>query len=233
MTVVDWSPDGQYLSFDAFNATEGHEENWILPLTGDKKPFQVVHTDAGVYDGNFSPDGRWFAYFSYESGRPEVYVIPFPGPGGKYQISHTGGWAVRWARDGKLFYSTIGNRLMEADIALSANSLQVKSIRPLFEMNPPNIAMPLFDVTPDGQKFVVVTSDRPESSLITLVTNWTAALKPLNPWPSAGIVTSWSAPGSVAVSARAEHEVGSWRPLQRTIMAFRRRCPYVALRRGN
>jgi Tol biopolymer transport system component len=72
LAVVDWSPDGHYLSFDAFNTTEGHEENWILPLTGDKKPFQVVHTDAGAYDGNFSPDGRWFAYFSYESGRPEV-----------------------------------------------------------------------------------------------------------------------------------------------------------------
>jgi len=66
---------------------------------------------------------------------------------------------------------------MEADLALGGTSLQVKSIRPLFEMNPPNIPMPLFDVTPDGQKFVVVTSNRPESSSITLVTNWTALLR--------------------------------------------------------
>jgi len=178
LAVIDWSPDSRYLSYDVYNTAEGHEENWILPLTGDKKPFQVVRTDAGVYDGNFSPDGHWFAYFSFESGRPEVYVIPFPGPGGKYQISHTGGWIVRWAGGGKLIYSTIGSRLMEADLALGATSLQVKSIRPLFEMNPPTIAMPLFDVTPDGQKFIVVTSDRPEeSSSITLVANWTALLR--------------------------------------------------------
>jgi len=177
VVVVDWSPDGRYLSCDQYNTKEGHEENWILPLTGDKKPFQVAHVDASQYDGNFSPDGRWLAYFSYESGRPEVYVVPFPGPGGKYQISHTGGWLVRWASGGRLFYSTMGNRLIEADLVLSTTSLQVKSIHPLFEMNPPNVAMPLFDVTPDGEKFVVVTSDRPESSSITLVTNWTALLR--------------------------------------------------------
>ncbi len=177
LAVIDWSPDGRYLSYGFVNTVEGHEENWILPVVGEKKPFQVVHTDAGVYDGNFSPDGRWFAYFSFESGRPEVYVIPFPGPGGKYQISHTGGWIVRWTRGGNLIYSTIGSRLMEADLALGGTSLQVKSIRPLFEMNPPSIAMPLFDVTPDGQKFVVVTSDQPESSSISLVTNWTALLR--------------------------------------------------------
>jgi len=177
LAVVDWSPDGRYLSYDFFNTKEGREENWILPLVGDKKPFQVTHADASQYDGNFSPDGQWFAYFSYESGRPEVYVVPFPGPGGKYQISHTGGWLVRWARGGRLFYSTMGNRLMEADLALGATSLQVKSIHPLFEMNPPNLSMPLFDVTPDGERFVVVTSDRPESSSITLVTNWMALLR--------------------------------------------------------
>jgi hypothetical protein len=175
--AVDWSPDGRSLSYDVYNSKEGREENWVLPLVGDKKPFQVAHVDASQYDGNFSPDGRWFAYFSYESGRPEVYVVPFPGPGGKYQISHTGGWLVRWAKAGKLFYSTLGNRLMEADLALGSTSLQVKSIHPLFEMNLPNTAAPLFDVTPDGEKFVAVTSDRPESSSITLVTNWTALLK--------------------------------------------------------
>lgn len=175
--MVDWSPDSRYLSYDVFNVKERREENWILPLVGDKKPFQVAHVDASQYDGNFSPDGRWFAYFSYESGRPEVYVVPFPGPGGKYQISHTGGWLVRWAKAGKLFYSTMGNRLMEADLALGSTSLQVKSIHPLFEMNLPNRTAPLFDVTPDGEKFVVVTSDRPESSSITLVTNWTALLR--------------------------------------------------------
>ncbi len=175
--VVDWSPDGRFLSLDAYNLKVAREENWILPLFGARKPFRVTHSHAAEYDGNFSPDGRWLAYFSYESGRPEVYVVPFPGPGGKYQISHASGWLVRWARGGKLFFSTMGNRLMEADLSLTATAVRLNAIRPLFEMSPPTIAMPLFDVTPDGDKFLVVTSDRPESSAITLLTNWKRLLE--------------------------------------------------------
>lgn len=175
--MVDWSPDGRYLAYDVWSVKNGIEEAWTLPLFGDKKPFQPAHISASQYDGVFSPDGHWFGYFSYESGRPEVYVVPFPGPGGKYQISHSGGWLARWATGGKLFYSTMGNRLMEADLALGPNALQVKAVHPLFEMNPPSMEMPLFDVMPDGTKFVVVTSDHPESSLITLLTNWTSLLK--------------------------------------------------------
>jgi serine/threonine protein kinase/Tol biopolymer transport system component len=177
LAAVDWSPDARYVSYDFYNPKEGREENWIVPLFGEKKPFQVAHAEASAFDGNFSPDGRWLAYFSYESGRPEVYVVPFPGPGGKYQISHNGGWLVRWAKGNKLFFSTMDNRLMEADLALSASSLEVKSIRPLFQMNPPSEAMPLFDVSADGERFVVLTSDRPDSNSITLIANWTALLR--------------------------------------------------------
>jgi Tol biopolymer transport system component len=82
--VVDWSPDGRYLSYDATNIDQGAMTNWILPLFGDRKPFQAVPIVGGnQYDGNFSPDGHWLAYFSDESGQPEVYVVPFPGPGVK------------------------------------------------------------------------------------------------------------------------------------------------------
>jgi Tol biopolymer transport system component len=77
--VVDWSPDGRYLPFDTFDVSEGREANWILPLFGDKKPFQIAPVAADQFDGNFSPDGHWLAYFSYETGQPEVYVVPFPG----------------------------------------------------------------------------------------------------------------------------------------------------------
>ncbi len=104
-------------------------------------------------------------------------MVPFPGPGGKYQISHSGGWLVRWAKGNRLFFCTMDNRLMEADLDLTAASLQVKSLHPLFQMNPPTEAMPLFDVTSDGERFVVLTSDRPEANSITLITNWTALLR--------------------------------------------------------
>jgi len=173
---VDWSPDGRSLSFDAFDIKSGQCENWILPLFGDRKPFQVSPVAADQFDGIFSPDGHWLAYFSYESGHPEVYVVPFPGPGGKYQISHGGGWLARWDGRGRLYFLTMGNRLMEADLAVSASSVRVNAIHPLFAIRPPNMAMPLFDVTADGQKFIVATSDAPEASSITLVANWTELL---------------------------------------------------------
>jgi dipeptidyl aminopeptidase/acylaminoacyl peptidase len=176
--VVDWSPDGRYLSYDVFSLKGSREENWILPLFGDHKPFRVGALNVDQFDGNFSPDGHWLAYFSYETGRPEVFVVPFPGPGGKYQISQTGGWLVRWAQGDKLFFATMGNRIMEADLALTGNSLEVKSIRPLFQMTPPNLSAPLFDVSTDGQRFLVVNAADPTASRsITLLLDWTAGLK--------------------------------------------------------
>jgi serine/threonine protein kinase len=175
--VVDWSPDGRYLSYDAFDINKGHEENWILPLFGDRKPFVPAPVAAGdQYDGNFSPDGHWLAYFSDETGQPEVYVVAFPGPGGKYQISHGGGWLVRWDKKGDLFYMTIGNQLMKAELNLSAQSLQVKSLRRLFQVNLLDTPAPLFDVTSDGQRILAVTPARAESSSISLLLNWPALL---------------------------------------------------------
>ena len=176
-SVVDWSPDGRYLSYDAFNINERRTAQWILPLFGDKKPFQCAPVVSGSqYDGNFSPDGHWLAYFSEETGQPEVYVVPFPGPGGKYQISHSGGWIVRWDKKGDLFFLTIGNQLMRAELNLSAQSLQVRALRPLFQMNLADTPAPLFDVSADGQRFLGVTPARAESNSINLLLNWPALL---------------------------------------------------------
>jgi Tol biopolymer transport system component len=176
-TVVDWSPDDRYLSYDAYNLNEGRRAHWILPLFGDRKPFQCAPVVGGnQYDGNFSSDGHWLAYFSDETGQPEVYVVPFPGPGGKYQISHGGGWIVRWDKKGDLFFLTIGNQLMKAELNLGAQSLQVKSLRPLFQMNLADTPAPLFDVSADGQRVLAVTPARAESSSINLLLNWPALL---------------------------------------------------------
>ena len=175
--VVDWSPDGRYLSYDAFNINQGGRELWILPLFGDRKPFQYTPGVAGnQYDGNFSPDGHWLAYFSDETGRLEVYVVPFPGPGGKYQISQEGGRQLRWDKKGDLFFLTTGNQLMKAELNLNAQSLQVRSLHALFQMNLADAAAPLFDVSADGERFVAVTAARPESSSISLLLNWPALL---------------------------------------------------------
>ncbi len=177
VALIDWSPDGRYLSFDESDAHR-HWSCWAFPLVGSGKPFRTTPVAADQYDGDFSPDGHWMAYFSYETGRPEVFVVPFPPSGGKYQISQTGGWIVKWAAGDKLFYMTIGNRLMEADLATSGKSLQVKSIHALFQLSLPASITPLYDVTPDGQRFIVATSADPAaSSSITLLTNWPALLE--------------------------------------------------------
>jgi serine/threonine protein kinase len=176
--VVDWSPDGRYLSLNYKVIKASRTEVAVLPLAGDRKPFQVAPVNADQYAGNFSPDGRWLAYFSYESGRPEVYVVPFPGPGGKFQISQNGGWDIQWDKKGQLYFLSVGNRLMQADLAASGGSVQVKELHPLFQLSLPTFADPFFDVSADGSRFLVVTSADPNASRsIGLLLDWQSKLK--------------------------------------------------------
>jgi eukaryotic-like serine/threonine-protein kinase len=176
-TIQDWSPDGNYLSLD-LNNKELVYCIWILPLNGKREPFRPPATasiTADQYDGHFSPDGRWLTYFSYESGRPEVYVVPFLSNGAKYQASTNGGWVTRFAGN-ELFFITMGNRLMSARWVSQPN-FHLEDLHPLFQMDLPNFSGPNFDVSRDGQRFVVLTADRAKTSSITLLTNWTATLK--------------------------------------------------------
>ena len=175
---IDWSPDGNYLSIHASDK-RGLFSNWSLPLKGGEafRPAATAGLTESEYEGKFSSDGRWICYFAYETGRPEVYVVPFPGAGAKTQVSTTGGWLARFSRN-ELFYATLANRLMVAQIHTQP-SFRVESVRPLFQLDFPNMASsdPLYDVSPDGQRFAVVTADRTRSTSITLLTNWLAEVK--------------------------------------------------------
>jgi serine/threonine protein kinase len=194
---IDWSPDGKYLSLD-LETREGIFSNWILSMTsegksgegksaeskpgeektGDRKIFQppaASHMTVSEYDGRFSSDGRWLAYFSYETGRPEIYVVPFEA-GAKTQVSTSGGWNTMFSRDRELFFVSMGNRLMAAHISTQAN-FHVDSIEPLFQLDLPNFTGISFDVSPDAKQFVVQTTDHTKSTSITLLTNWPAELK--------------------------------------------------------
>lgn len=170
-------PDGRYISYRLFRNEDASPEIWILPLFGERKPFRVAAAAANTFGGWFSPDAHWLSYMSYETGRSEVYVIPFPGQGGKYQISHAGGWSGIWSKRNQLFFLSTGNQVMEADLSLSAQSLQVKAIRPLFQVNLLDIDDPLFTVSADGQRFLAVTPARAESGSISLLLNWPALAK--------------------------------------------------------
>ena len=176
---IDWSRDGKFLSMHLSTMQEVFS-NWALPLDGGSafRPSATAGLAASEYEGRFSPDGRWITFFSYETGRPEVYVVPFPGAGSKSQVSTSGGWLARFGGK-ELFYITMSNRLMAAQIHTQP-TFGVESIHPLFQLDLPNLpdrTEPLYDVSADGQRFAVLTGDRSKTTTITLLTNWPAELK--------------------------------------------------------
>ena len=187
----DWSRDGRFVLYSRGDLDDrSHEELWVLPLFGDRKPRLFLRNPPAVYDGRLSPDGRWVAYTSKESGRAEVYVAPFDGaqvmasgnastpltPGGKWQISASGGQYLRWRGDGKeLFFLTGNGRIMAAQVDATGGSFRVGAVQPLFAALAEDSAAP-FDVSADGKRFVIVSL--PESnSAITLLLNWPELLK--------------------------------------------------------
>ena len=150
----------------------------VLPLFGDKKPFPFLRTPFNESQGQFSPDGRWIAYVSNDSGPSQVYVAPFPGRGGKAQVSTGGGTSPRWRHDGKeLFYVAADLKLMAAVVNGQRAGFEVGTVQPLFAVRPP-LFRSFYDASLDGQRFLV--NNLPEqttASPITVVLNWTAGLK--------------------------------------------------------
>jgi len=129
--------------------------------------------------GQISPDGRWLAYHSNESGRMEVYVQPFPGPGPKWSLSREGGQFARWRNDGKEIFFVAGDRMLMAAEVTAAATFSAEEPSPLFPIRPRTRTLDSpFDVTADGRRFVVSTASGEEvPSAITLVQNWTGLLK--------------------------------------------------------
>jgi Tol biopolymer transport system component len=173
-----WSPDGRFILYGSNGGPTGNDL-YVLPLTGDRKPVPFLKTQFNEFSGRFSPDGRWVAYRSNESGMYEIYVAPFPGPGGKRQISTAGGNWPRWRRDGtEIFFLSPDNKLMAAAVNGKGPSFEVGAVKPLFDTHEwPGTRYP-YDVTADGQHFLVNTVPGQASSApITIVVNWTAGLK--------------------------------------------------------
>ena len=132
----------------------------VLPLTGDRKPFPFKQTSDSENWAAFSPDGKWVAYSSTEAGDPEVYVAPFPPAASarRWLVSKGGGTQARWRRDGKeLFYLSPTRRIMAVDVDGRGAELEAAAPRPLFEIRLPYGQYHAFDVTADGQKFLVNT----------------------------------------------------------------------------
>jgi Tol biopolymer transport system component len=153
---VSWSPDGRFILY-VISTTRTGNDVLVLPLSGDRRPFPFLQTAAAENWAAFSPDGRWVAYSSDESGRPEVYVTPFPAASGrKWPVSNGGGSQARWRRDGKeIFYLAPGRMLMSVAVDGLGSDFASATPQPLFEMRYAYGQYHAFDVTSDGQRFLV------------------------------------------------------------------------------
>ena len=175
----DWSRDGKYI------LARKDRELWYVTLP-DLQAHQLLQTPWLVRNAQFSPDGKFVAYASSETGIWEIYVSPFPGFGSKWQVSRGGGEEPRWRRDGKeLFYLTPDGRLMAADVRIGAGvgaGFEVSSPSELFVTHPrqPLSAMDFFsyDVTADGQKFLVNERvDSSNSAPLSVILNWSSEME--------------------------------------------------------
>jgi eukaryotic-like serine/threonine-protein kinase len=171
-----WSPDGQAL---AFVETIGNQSVWILPLQ-DRKPQLFDRGQTNETAPRFSPDGHWIAYTSAESGRSEVYVRPYPGPGGKWQISTEGGTEPVWNPKGRELFYRVGNKMMAVDVT-TQGAFSAGKPRVLFEgaFVPTPRSLSNYDVAPDGQRFLMLkaTEQAQAPTQINVVLNWFEELK--------------------------------------------------------
>jgi serine/threonine-protein kinase len=177
-----WSSDGQILAFYEINSNTARDI-WALRLDEGGKPTPILATEFNEHSPMFSPDGGWLAYVSDESGREEVYVRPYLGPGAKHPVSSEGGREPAWSADGhELFYRN-GDKMMVVTVATEPD-FTAGTPRVLFE-GP--YAMGSgggnnYDVTPDGQRFLMIRRDfGPAPTQINVVLNWAEELKRLVP----------------------------------------------------
>ena len=174
---MDWSPDSKNVLF-ASNGEKSGIDIWVLPMTGDAKPYPLLTSEFNESQGHFSPDGRFFAYMSNESGQSEVYIQTFPIGGGKWRVSTGGGVQPHWRRDGKeLYYVATDRKLMAVDVKLGG-SVEIGATMPLFQTE---ISVPSpnrYAVTADGQRFLINSpAQSGKEAPFNVILNWTSTLK--------------------------------------------------------
>ncbi len=177
---TDWSPDGRYVIEESGAATpKTADDIWIAPATpgkGGEKPHPYLQTEFEEGEAKLSPNGRWLAYHSNETKRNEVYIMTFPSPGGKWQISTSGGNIPIWSRDGKQLFYVNGNKMMAVEIKGAGANPEPGVPQPLFDVRfgPSN---PSFDVSKDGRFLIATPVEQAAAVPITVVVNWMAGLR--------------------------------------------------------
>jgi len=168
LNLSDWSPDGKYILYSSQSPTTARDV-WAVPLDGaDRKPFPVVQTPAEERGGRFSPDGKWVSYSSNETGREEIFVRPFPGPGPARRVSTEGGRLPFWRRDGKELYYLQVDQLMAVPVKGAAKAaFEIGMPQSLFKAR--GIVVP----QTDGQRFLVLAPlGEVTTPPVTVIVNW-------------------------------------------------------------
>jgi eukaryotic-like serine/threonine-protein kinase len=175
---LSWSPDGAFIAAEVQAAKSGWDL-WILPVTGDRKPYPFIATAANEKFGTFSPDGKWVSYISDESGRGELYVVPFPGPGERQQISSAGAEFALWLGRGSQIAYLQDGKLFGVDLRSGDHGLEIGAPRPLFGgRRIPGAPDTTVAATGDGQRLLIaVPVGEAASPALTVVTNWQAELE--------------------------------------------------------
>jgi serine/threonine protein kinase/Tol biopolymer transport system component len=174
-----WSRDGKYLAYTVPNSGNGASQIWLLPLSGDRKPYAFLHSNYDVLNPAISPDSKWLAFASNETGHNEIYVVPLAGGTGKWQVSSGGGIEPRWSATGnEISYLSPDGDVMVADIKSSPNSIGVGKLTKLFHLGETS-ALTIFryDFPPDGKRFLVMTvGGQAHAEPLTVISNWQALL---------------------------------------------------------
>jgi Tol biopolymer transport system component len=181
MSLSHWSHNGRFLAY-AVSSAESRGDIWVLPLEGDRKPFPFLKTAANEVFARFSPDGKWIAYQSDESGKDQVYVQPFPpgaGVSGKWQISVDGGVGARWRSDGKELFFLNAGKLMAVEVSVMNGSFHAGIPKMLFDTH---MSLPFYwnnyEPSADGRRFLIPVRVEQEAAFpMTVVMNWMAGLK--------------------------------------------------------
>jgi Tol biopolymer transport system component len=176
-SATDWSSDGRFLLFRSLGR-ESNWDIWALPMSGERKPVAVVRTKFDERDAQFSPDGRWIAYQSNQSGRFEIYLQRFPGGGEPIPISTNGGAQVRWGRNGELFYLALDGRLTAVRLSFPSSGGPPDAGAPVSLFVPAvsslrDIARHHYIVSDHGQRFLFDTLVEEAASPVVILLNWT------------------------------------------------------------
>ncbi|HXH94438.1 MAG TPA: hypothetical protein VNN25_22870, partial [Thermoanaerobaculia bacterium] len=164
------SADSRWVAATLWNRPGGNPQIWAVPLVPGEKAHPLLAGEPGTHDPRISPDGRWLAYTSSESGRDEIYVVPFAGGGGKWQVTTVGGHSSRWSPDGAhLDYLTSDNILTEVDVK-SGGGFEIGAARALFRLDVNPVSSSDYDLTADGR--VIANGGEADPTPLTLVANW-------------------------------------------------------------